>query len=359
MSAFLLIMIFVFLIMGISILLMPDLVPKTLPFGVRIPADYADNPLIKKMKAYFRIYVIFLLVIFLVLTIFSGIYEQIVILFSFIGLEYFGYYLVHKRIHFEKIRNRWYENKKEVVVAEIDTQQKKINLFLWTLPSIIFIIISIISLYFIYPLLPNSIPINFSVNGIPDSWIPKTPLNASLLIIIMATITVIFYILNIVILRSRIEIDPTMPEVSSFQANKFKILMIKSLSVMGWFLNITFLLMNFITWNVLSSNNFFMIIIPVIIAVVIVFAVSTYAGAQGSRLKYPSNGNKENEVMRDDDKYWIGGIIYFNRDDTAILVPKRFGIGWTINVGNIFAWVFIILIILLIIVSFIIMILVH
>lgn len=36
-------------------------------------------------------------------------------------------------------------------------------------------------------------------------------------------------------------------------------------------------------------------------------------------------------VNRDDERYWVGGIIYYNRDDPDLLVPKRFGWGWTVN----------------------------
>jgi uncharacterized membrane protein len=37
---------------------------------------------------------------------------------------------------------------------------------------------------------------------------------------------------------------------------------------------------------------------------------------------------------RDDDKYWRGGLFYINRDDHALMVPRRFGLGWTVNFGN-------------------------
>ena len=37
---------------------------------------------------------------------------------------------------------------------------------------------------------------------------------------------------------------------------------------------------------------------------------------------------------RDDDKYWRGGLFYINREDHALLVPRRFGLGWTLNFGN-------------------------
>lgn len=39
-------------------------------------------------------------------------------------------------------------------------------------------------------------------------------------------------------------------------------------------------------------------------------------------------------IFRDDDRYWLGGVIYSNPDDPAVLVPNRNGRGWTPNVGH-------------------------
>lgn len=43
---------------------------------------------------------------------------------------------------------------------------------------------------------------------------------------------------------------------------------------------------------------------------------------------------RADSIYRDDDRYWIGGVFYNNPDDPAILVPKRYGMGWTVNFGN-------------------------
>ena len=39
-------------------------------------------------------------------------------------------------------------------------------------------------------------------------------------------------------------------------------------------------------------------------------------------------------VFRDDDRYWYGGVFYNNPDDPALFVPKRYGLGWTMNFGH-------------------------
>ena len=45
---------------------------------------------------------------------------------------------------------------------------------------------------------------------------------------------------------------------------------------------------------------------------------------------------------------WKAGIFYSNRDDPALFVPKRFGIGYTLNFGNSWSWAVLALIVLLV-----------
>ena len=39
-------------------------------------------------------------------------------------------------------------------------------------------------------------------------------------------------------------------------------------------------------------------------------------------------------VYRDDERNWLGSVIYYNRDDPDALVPKRYGWGWTVNFAH-------------------------
>ena len=43
----------------------------------------------------------------------------------------------------------------------------------------------------------------------------------------------------------------------------------------------------------------------------------------------------------DDDRFWKAGLLYVNRDDPAIVVGARFGVGWAPNLGNPAAWLLI------------------
>jgi uncharacterized membrane protein len=42
---------------------------------------------------------------------------------------------------------------------------------------------------------------------------------------------------------------------------------------------------------------------------------------------------------RTPDRCWKWGLIYDNPDDPAVIVEKRFGIGYTVNFGRAWSWV--------------------
>jgi len=41
------------------------------------------------------------------------------------------------------------------------------------------------------------------------------------------------------------------------------------------------------------------------------------------------------------DSGWHAGIFYFNKSDAAVIVPKRYGLGWTLNFARTTAWLYI------------------
>lgn len=69
-----------------------------------------------------------------------------------------------------------------------------------------------------------------------------------------------------------------------------------------------------------------------LIAIVLVLFLPTRASRRktSTPADRPSNGM----IFRDDERYWRGGLFYNNPDDPALFVPKRFGIGRTMNFGH-------------------------
>jgi uncharacterized membrane protein len=50
---------------------------------------------------------------------------------------------------------------------------------------------------------------------------------------------------------------------------------------------------------------------------------------------------------RNDSKYWKWGMIYINADDPAIWLPKRTGLGWTLNFAHKMSFVYLVLLLVL------------
>lgn len=75
-----------------------------------------------------------------------------------------------------------------------------------------------------------------------------------------------------------------------------------------------------------------LVICGALIAIVLILVLPL----PGSQAKERTRADREPVpvIFRDDDRYWYGGFLYNNPDDPAIFVPKRFGLGWTINFGR-------------------------
>ena len=46
-----------------------------------------------------------------------------------------------------------------------------------------------------------------------------------------------------------------------------------------------------------------------------------------------------NEADGDDAGNWKWGVFYYNPKDKKILVPKRYGMGWTLNLGHVVSFI--------------------
>ena len=73
-------------------------------------------------------------------------------------------------------------------------------------------------------------------------------------------------------------------------------------------------------------------------AAVLIFLVAiARSGQGGSRTVAGTSGSPAGDGTPD--ACWKWGLVYINPADPAILVEKRFGIGYTLNLGNRWSWV--------------------
>lgn len=94
----------------------------------------------------------------------------------------------------------------------------------------------------------------------------------------------------------------------------------------------------------MSATGLLLVLIFVLLlaALVVLFVPHprSFTGARG-----PADRDISAPLYRDDDRYWYGGVVYYNPDDPDPVVPKRYGFGWTVNFGHPLGKVFLLIMI--------------
>ena len=192
-----------------------------------------------------------------------------------------------------------------------------------------FIVTSLIGIYALanYNIIPNTIPTHWGASGIADGFSDKSFIKILAIVGMVIGISLIIYISSIYSLKAR-------AKLSADSIDNSKKVHLHHLNMFG----ITFLLLNisldilFISIIIATINasnlNTLVLWLPTILMIfVAIYQVYLY-------YKSPNKSKSASYSVDDDDNFWILGFIYNNPDDPSIFVNKRFGAGWTVNIGS-------------------------
>ncbi|MEH7344650.1 DUF5808 domain-containing protein [Bacillus sp. JJ1532] len=323
----------------------PFLVKRNIVFGVFIPDEYdRDAKLISYKKIYAWLILIFGLIgvaIYLVLvpngdSVHSNLLLlPLVIQFSLIFVSIALYFYFHAKTIQCKKQMGWGENLKQLKVTDLSVRSKDEMLpwYLYLLPMVV--TIGIIGYSILkYSLLPEQIPTHWGPNGKPDAFTGKNPFSSISLPLIMLTMQVMFLSINEMTKRSGIKLSATRTE-----ASRIRQLTLRKYS--SWFMFLTniliTLLFSFLQLQMIHPNladGTLLMAIPLIFVFVILISSVLFALKVGTAGEKTDIKSWDGISDFDEDRYWKGGLIYFNKNDPSIFIEKRFGIGWTLNFAN-------------------------
>lgn len=78
--------------------------------------------------------------------------------------------------------------------------------------------------------------------------------------------------------------------------------------------------------------------VGVILILTVVVTIWMIRVGQGGQRQVPAAAARAGDATPD--AAWKGGLFYFNPADPAVFVEHRMGVGWSLNLGNIWSWVF-------------------
>lgn len=248
--------------------------------------------------------------------------------------------MLHYRKRVEAIkREEGWKAERDEAVALIGFEEAPVPPSLaWNVVYVPIVLITLAIGLALYPSTPDLVPTHFDFAGNVNQWTPKGPALIAFPLLFEVFMAACFIFSHWMTIRSKKDIDPARPAVSAYAYGAFAraecILLLVGGSVLTAVLGIVMILM---MAEILSMFvTVALIIVATLILVGATIAVSVVYGQSGSRLvkRLEENG----DMIADNDEHWKAGIFYWNKDDASLILPKRFGVGWTMNWARPAAW---------------------
>ena len=327
---------------GALMCLMPAVSRPTLQFGVRIPPERAGAPVIRRERRayYWRTAAIGVCCTLVAVTVQSQwpAWLTRIILLPELAASLGCFWAARRKIAAVKKAENWFAGLRQTVVADTSWRTDPPRFpVCWLIPALAIMAATATAGALRYPGLPAHI-VTASGHRVPK---------AAVSILIAAGqlyFTAVYSGLMLIIHRSRPDIEAADPAASALRYRRFLAAMSRALLTMAALADLALLLIALPDWQVyrLSGIGRALPVLPFAAGVLLLGTVAARTGQGGSRL----NGNVRGLALaagtdRDDDRFWKAGLFYVNRDDPALMVGARFGVGWMLNFGNPVAWLLI------------------
>ncbi|MDQ0029636.1 DUF1648 domain-containing protein [Arthrobacter bambusae] len=324
------------LVLAIALAL-PSINSPTVPFGVRVPAQRAEDPAVVRQTRIYRWRVLLsgIVTTGVCLAIYAMTGETLLLPLSvlvLVGFWYGCFFLANHEIRAAKAAGAWYEGVRQGIAVDTGLRTNPPRFpWLWLAPGLIIIIATAVIGMIAYPSMPDVLAVHRGANGIPDRLAAKSVATAfSLVFVQIGVSAVLVGIAAAIIFGSRPDIDPAHPAGSAHWHRRYMLLGAKALLGLLAMINLAMLGSSLLMWTgTVTPWASLAVVLPILASVavaVVVFARNNRARDEGE--------DDTGLAHREDDKYWRSGLFYVNREDRALMVPRRFGLGWTLNFGN-------------------------
>ncbi len=186
--------------------------------------------------------------------------------------------------------------------------------------------------------LPDRIPIHWGLTGRADDWAARTPGNVALMLgamgVLCAVLAVMSWQIGYRVRRVRADGPAAAAET------RFRRLLRTALVIGLYVLAMPAVLLGLLAFDV-ESHTPLIWLVPML-ALLALVGIAAWCGQGGARLAAAAGDAQPGKAPVGDrtaDDAWKAGLFYFNREDPALFVEKRFGIGYTFNFGNPWSWV--------------------
>lgn len=327
------------LLLGLVLLLafvLPSVTSRTVPFGVRIPAHHAADPVVAGQARIYRWRVLVSGIVVTVLGVgtFTLTGQPLLLPVSvlvLIGVWYWCFFMANQGIRSAKAAGGWYEGVHQGIAIDTGLRTNPPRYpWVWLAGALAVVVVTTALGALMYPAMPSVLAVHYGANGVPNRVVTKSVGAAFSLVFVQLGISALLGGAAFAIARSRPDIDPAHPASSARWSREYMTLGAKVLLGLLTTINLAMLGSSLLMWTgTVTAWAPLVVALPILAAVAVTIAVLARKS-----LGRDTPGVDTGLAHRDDDKFWRSGLFYINKEDHALLVPRRFGIGWTVNLGN-------------------------
>ncbi|NGY66489.1 hypothetical protein G7043_47175 [Lentzea sp. NEAU-D13] len=317
-------------------LAMPALARPTLPFGIRVPRERLREPVLRTVRNAYRAGVALLGAAAVVVSIggVSGLVPPLVM------ADLLFYWAASAALARAKRLGEW-TSRRQGVASDTSLRTDPVRLaWLFLLPATAFLVATAVLGLVRYSTLPTSLPTFTGLAVDAHHRIGTTPWTAAWPVTHQLVVLVLAVLVVVVLPRSRPELDAARPAASARRYRAYLTGMLRIVVLVATAVNAALTVIALQMWTVVTPSSAWTVLAAAPVAAAFAAALVWMArtGDVGHRL---ADEDEEDSGLsqRDDDRYWhVGGTVYANRADPALLVHQRVGMRWTLNLGHPMSW---------------------
>lgn len=326
-------------------------------FGIRIPKDFSKDSRVLIIKNKYKMNITLssavLFMIGILLTKYSPQLSTLVAVFGMIIFSTIFYFLSYKKLLALKTNENWSElSSKKVYISLSSPREENIISLWWFVVPITFAIINLIIILFNINSLPESVILHIGFNG-PDRFGNGAELSTKLEILLLPILNLIVVGINFFAIKNQLkQADKlnggTVEEVKSknFKSKKQTILLTFITSLI---ISMMLTMISLYCIRIIDLSLPLLLTISFSPVFILLIAMPLFIKANKEKEIVSANANEENIYIDDDNPYKFGGLFYYNKNNPSTWIPKRMGIGYTINFATLGGKSFIIIIFALVI----------
>lgn len=325
--------------------IIPYLSPPDVQFGVRLPKDFTGRREIKRVRMEYSILTALLqlsvLIAYFWLSPHLPSLLEVFVPLAIVPLGFLTYFRTRKKTLEIRGPVDTTQAGGGKVVAYIPRISYRWAPMWFIIPWVELAVFTAIGIWY-YPHVPQIMAVHYGANGQANGFAIKSYTSAfTLLLFVYLPSIVILEAAAYSIMRVLPDRNSATPRKSGMQMRGFNGAMYRLFITVAAIIGLSAFISSMREWGMIPGLPILVSVIPSfsIVPVVLLFTMKT--GQSGWKL-YPGaterpTGNKEAQ----DDSQWAGGLLYHNKEDRSLIVPKRYGIGYTLNFARKSTWIII------------------